>query len=533
MPAIWSCTTSAAVALTLLAAAAIAAPPPPPGVVVHYTPPPSKVFVGSPGIARLRDGTLLAKCDDFGPASGDHTAGVTRVFRSADRGVTWTPAAKLSGVYWANVFEHRDAVYMVGTHHEYGQLVVVKSSDGGTTWTTPTDARTGLIRPGKWHTAPVPMVEHAGRLWRGVEDAEGPGGWGLNFHPHLMSILVDGDLLDANQWTVSDPVPRDGKWLGGPFAAMLEGNAVFDRAAGKVRDVLRTDKQELAAVATADESGRRLSVDPAFDRMPFQGVDKKFEIRWDQTAQMYFALANPAVTSSAKTGDCRNTLALYGSVDLRTWSMRCVLLHHPDAAHHAFQYADWTTDGDDLLVASRTAWDGPDGLPGRGHDADYLTFHRFARFRTLTMADGVQVPQLAVVTHDVGGLRITGRGFTLSRLDNGQPAFANRPYVWADVPPSLRGATVTHGDGDFHGTITVEATGGPTELTVFTAGPTTGVDLTGFTPVPSLKFCYTDGGRSAAAVYRRPLAAGQRVTLPTGNWAGVHVLVPAAGSKAR
>ena len=48
-------------------------------------------------------------------------------------------------------------------------------------------------------------------------------------------------------------------------------------------------------------------------------------------------------------------------------------------------------EGDDLLVASRTAYD--DGLGGarRAHDANYLTFHRIPVFRQLTMADGVQV----------------------------------------------------------------------------------------------------------------------------------------------
>jgi hypothetical protein len=71
--------------------------------------------------------------------------------------------------------------------------------------------------------------------------------------------------------------------------------------------------------------------------------------------------------------------------------MRCVLLHHPDWEHHAFQYPDWTIEGEDLLVASRTAYD--DGLGGavRAHDANYLTFHRFSKFRRLTIADGVQI----------------------------------------------------------------------------------------------------------------------------------------------
>jgi hypothetical protein len=71
--------------------------------------------------------------------------------------------------------------------------------------------------------------------------------------------------------------------------------------------------------------------------------------------------------------------------------MRCVLLHHPDSKTHAFQYPDYVIEGDDLLVASRTAYDDDVGGAHTAHDANYLTFHRFPRFRQLTMVDGVRV----------------------------------------------------------------------------------------------------------------------------------------------
>jgi hypothetical protein len=66
------------------------------------------------------------------------------------------------------------------------------------------------------------------------------------------------------------------------------------------------------------------------------------------------------------------------------------LLHHPDRVKHAFQYPDWVIEGDDMLVASRTAFDDGEGGAHRAHDANYLTFHRFKNFRQLTMRDGVQ-----------------------------------------------------------------------------------------------------------------------------------------------
>jgi hypothetical protein len=81
------------------------------------------------------------------------------------------------------------------------------------------------------------------------------------------------------------------------------------------------------------------------------------------------------------------------SQDLQHWEARCLLLHHPDVARHGFQYLDWLFDGEDLIVASRTACD--DGLGGahNNHDANLLTFHRIERFRDLTLADSVVDPK--------------------------------------------------------------------------------------------------------------------------------------------
>jgi hypothetical protein len=364
-----------------------------PGVVIAHSPASSQIYIGSAGIARLSDGSYLAKHDEFGKGSTEYESALTLVYRSTDRGETWQRIASIDGLFWSSIFEHRGAVYMIGTHHHHGPLVVYKSDDGGATWTTSVDGKSGLVRDGKWHTAPVPVILHEGRLWRAVEDGEGGGGWGLMYRPRVMSIAVDGDLLDADQWTITNPIARkDGAWLGGTFRHVLEGNVVVDRS-GIVRNILRSDRDDLAAVTTISADGERQEIDPAFDRTPLPGASKKVLIRWDDQSQVYWALSNPPMPAGAKHAarHVRNTLAMYTSPDLREWTLRCVLLHHPDPEHHAFQYPDWIIEGDDLLVASRTAYD--DGLGGaaRAHDANYLTFHRFANFRQLTPADGVQV----------------------------------------------------------------------------------------------------------------------------------------------
>jgi hypothetical protein len=69
------------------------------------------------------------------------------------------------------------------------------------------------------------------------------------------------------------------------------------------------------------------------------------------------------------------------SKDLRKWKVSRTVLSHPDPERHAFQYVDWQFDGDDLVVASRTAFDDEEGGAHRTHDANYLTFHRVENFR--------------------------------------------------------------------------------------------------------------------------------------------------------
>jgi hypothetical protein len=53
---------------------------------------------------------------------------------------------------------------------------------------------------------------------------------------------------------------------------------------------------------------------------------------------------------------------------------------------------DWLFDGADIAAVCRTAYDDQTGGAANFHDANFLTFHRFANFRRLTMADSVPVP---------------------------------------------------------------------------------------------------------------------------------------------
>ena len=89
-----------------------------PGSLVSYSPSASSKYIGSPGLAKLADGALVASHDEFGGGSSQNTSGITRIYRSTDRGLTWTPAAVIDGAFWSNLFVHRGALYLLGTTHQ-------------------------------------------------------------------------------------------------------------------------------------------------------------------------------------------------------------------------------------------------------------------------------------------------------------------------------------------------------------------------------------------------------------------------------
>jgi len=209
----------------------------------------------------------------------------------------------------------------------------------------------------------------------------------------MMSAPLDADLLSAAAWRSSGRVGGDPAWLGGEFDGWLEGNAVATPE-GEVVNILRVERRPdagKAAIVRISADGKRATFDSGTGFIDFPGGSKKFAIRHDPVSGLYWALSNPVLPrhKSTNPGRVRNALALMCSADLRRWTMRCIVLYHPDPQKHGFQYVDWLFEGDDMIVVSRTAFvKGPDEPP-RQHDANHLTFHRLKDFRQLTMADSV------------------------------------------------------------------------------------------------------------------------------------------------
>ncbi len=366
-----------------------------PGIVIDHSPASSGIYIGSPSLAVLPNGGYVASHDEFGPESTEHNRAVSHIFQSQDRGATWKKISTIQGAFWSTLFTHRGALYLIGCDKHHGNLLIRRSLDGGVTWTSPTNGAAGLLRgDGQYHCAPVPVISHAGRLWRAIEWRNPPIAWGINYRAGILSVPEGADLLNATNWTCSNFLPSNRAWNGGDMGAWLEGNAVVTPA-GELVDVLRVQTKspdERAAIVHISRDGRTASFDPATGFIKFPGGAKKFTIRFDPQTKRYWALASIVGSRdrAADPGRIRNTLALTTSADLLNWEVRCILLHHPDVVRHGVQYVDWLFDGDDIIAVCRTAFEDSQGGAHNAHDANYLTFHRFANFRRLAMADAVR-----------------------------------------------------------------------------------------------------------------------------------------------
>ena len=70
----------------------------------------------------------------LGLAELTNNLGYTRLYRSRDRGMSWTFLTHVNHCFAANLFTHRGAVYLLGMDRRFGSICIRRSDDGGNTW---------------------------------------------------------------------------------------------------------------------------------------------------------------------------------------------------------------------------------------------------------------------------------------------------------------------------------------------------------------------------------------------------------------
>lgn len=343
----------------------------------------------------LPDGSYMASCTGSEGDSGP------RMFISEDEGQTWRrhgdyslSVNRIANMY--SFFVHGGALYMMGLGDKHTNLYIVKSTDGGKTWSTPVDKKHGLILEGTFHSASVPVLVSGGRLWRTCEMyAESS----TEKYPFMVSAPVGADLLDSGSWQQTE-VFKDTKFKvsGFTISGMTEGNAVAGPD-GTVYNFLRGNATKTSAYAARLKvtGTTGLGLAPEKYCVSFPGGGKKFTIRYDERSRRYYSLTNPdsdypasgklrhaGMDSDLSHSLMRNRLVLLSSEDLVNWKMvKDDVLYNPDPYFHGFQYCDWDFDGDDIVGVVRMACPEERGLPIRQHDANMLTFIRIPQFRKI------------------------------------------------------------------------------------------------------------------------------------------------------
>lgn len=357
-----------------------------PGIVINHVTASDGKYIGSPSICIMPGGDYIASHDYFGPESNEHVKATTVVYKSTDKGKSWTKISEIDGQFWSNLFVHKDQLYIMGTFKHHGNFIIRRSADEGVHWTDPETGDSGLLLEGEYHTAPMPVIIHNGRIWRALENARSDSEkWGVRYSAMVISAPLDADLLKSSNWKATNFLRYDSAYLNGQFGGWLEGNAVVTPD-GKVIDFLRVATSEpgrdMAAIVKISNDGSKASFDPSSGFLDFAGGSRKFTIRYDDRTKLYWTISNLVTKefSNLPAGSVRNTLVLKSSTDLINWKINKILLFHPDVKKHGFQYVDWQFDGRDIIYACRTAYDDQNGGAHNYHDANYLTFHRIRNY---------------------------------------------------------------------------------------------------------------------------------------------------------
>ncbi len=376
-----------------------------PGSVIAYSPAPTKRYIGTPSICILPDGTYIASHDFFGKGARVDGKDETHIYSSSDKGETWEKISEVE-MFWGGLFYHNGALWLMGAPG--GNCAILKSVDGGKTWTYPKDKKSGLIRGNaedkirwrggminnRFHTSSTAVVVAGGRIWRAMERARA----GERGEIAVLSAPADSDLLDAENWRISTPFLFPQKLKSNAHVSWIEGNMVLDKN-GQLWDMLRVlgNIDDVAALVKVSSDGTKLSFDSSMKLTNrtgggfvwFPGGAKKFVVRYDPVSGRYWTLSNwipEEYRCSLVVSDViRNTLVLASSPDLFTWRVDSIVLQSGDSKYEGFQYADWLFDGDDIVFVSRTAYFDGVSKACNQHNSNFMTFHRIKNFRERTM----------------------------------------------------------------------------------------------------------------------------------------------------
>lgn len=401
-------------------------------VVVAESPSAEDVYCYTPGLARLASGRLVATMD-FGGKGWPKGEPRGRIFTSDDRGKTWAERGKFPYVH-ARPFEAGGRLYVLG---HSGDLMVVRSDDGGQTWSAPSKLSEGQ----KWHQSACNVWHANGCVYLVMERrvSDKIRSWPVGeLAPVLMRAKAEDDLTRRESWafaselSFSETLPGietdpAAEYFGVPFYASsyprgslpapgrnsapigwLETNVVqindpghywFDPKGRTFHLWMRahTGGTGYAAVAKVVEHAdgsmvTMLEKVPSGKTalfLPCPGGQMRFHVLYDEPTRLYWLLSSQATDSMTRAemlppdrynlpNNERHRLQLHFSKNMVDWcfaGLVCVGATPKEARH----YASMVIDGEALHVLSRSG----DARAKSAHDGNLITFHTVRDFRKL------------------------------------------------------------------------------------------------------------------------------------------------------
>lgn len=366
-----------------------------PATLFGYALSPNRIYTASPSIVKLPNGEYLLSFNLFGSDMSPATdvSGTTYLYKSADKGNTWTPlpGSPMMDMKRGSLFVQDGIVYIWGYRAAPGQIIIRKSTDNGLTWSTETQLTTN--KHGGTPFNPVFMPDHNGvnRVWCAVAGKS------------LMSGRPDATLImNASNWT---GVGADTNTNNQPVFGSGVSVAVISEAqivSSPQTGLVVMPKVQMDGVSAPyfsytvllkrnPTSNNNLQTATKENWVALPGAEKKFAASYDPVSQKFYVLSNPVLPAHESGSGftwqlIRNTGALISSRDLYHWDVEQLFLYSGNINYEGFQYFNFDYDGDDMIVASRTAFDitgesGVNNKPPRGHDSNMITFHKISNFR--------------------------------------------------------------------------------------------------------------------------------------------------------
>lgn len=394
-------------------------------VVVTRSPDPQNLFCGSPGLALLPDGVILATMELYG---GDAKAD-GRAFLSLDKGVTFSQTGQYP-ICHARPFTAGNSVYILGHN---GDLTIIKSDDWGQTWGSPVKLTEGE----QWHQAPSNVWYSGEYIYLVMEKRihKDIYGWYVGeMAPILMRGRVTDDLTKRENWTFADapafcdiihedeldyfgvpfykvppkesiPVAPDRYcappgWLETNVVKIADPSHYWYDPSGKTFHLLMRAHTGLSNIGclmkVTEQADGSMTTDfqttPSGKKhfyLPLPGGQMKFHILYDEITKLYWLLSSQATDSMTRAellpptrynlpDNERNRLMLSFSKNCVDWCF-AGMVTIGDSDKSSRHYASMAIDGADLRILSRSGT--PDSKTA--HNVEMITFHTVENFRGL------------------------------------------------------------------------------------------------------------------------------------------------------